>query len=64
MFIVAFVNNLQLIGPSLDTINEIKTTLYAKFQMVNLGASSFYLRIKVTCDQACRILKLSQKDYI
>jgi hypothetical protein len=50
MFITAFVDNLQLISLSLDTINEIKTALDAKFQMVDLGASSFYLGIEVTCD--------------
>jgi hypothetical protein len=58
-FIAAFVDDLQLIGPSLDTINEIKATLYAKFQIIDLGASSFYLGIEVTRDRACCILKLS-----
>jgi hypothetical protein len=64
IFITTFVNNFQLISSSLDTINKIKTILYTKFQIINLGASSFYLKIKITYDRAYRILKLSQKSYI
>jgi hypothetical protein len=59
MFIIAFVNNLQFISPSLDTINKIKTTFHTKFQIIDLGTSSFYLGIKVTCDRVYYIFKLS-----
>jgi hypothetical protein len=50
MFIIVFIDNFQFISLFLDIINEIKTILYTKFQIVDLGASSFYFRIEVTRD--------------
>jgi hypothetical protein len=63
-FITTFVDDLQLIRPSIETINQLKAALHAKFKIEDLRASSFYLGIELTRDKPNRTLKLNQKAYI
>jgi hypothetical protein len=53
-----------LIGNNMNAIKEVKKQLSSKFNMKDLGAMNFILRIGIKRDRETRNLWLNQKKYI
>lgn len=63
-FLVLYVNNILLASNDLDLLHETKKFLSNKFEMKDLGDTSFVLGIKIHRESSQDILELSQKIYI
>lgn len=64
IIVAIYVDDLLIFGPDISKIRELKKALSAKFKMVDLGACSYYLGMKVERDRENRTLKLSQTGYL
>ena len=64
VFILVYVDDLLLIGPNMNTINETKCYLNKQFKMKDLRAASFMLGISIVRDRENRVLYISQKSYV
>jgi hypothetical protein len=53
-----------MIGNNMDAINEVKNKLSSNFDMKDLGAMKFILRMEIKRDQVARKIWLNQKNYI
>lgn len=60
-----FVDDIKIMAPKKSRIIEqVKSELTSAFSMVDMGPVSFYLGLKVECNQVNRKIKLSQLAYI
>lgn len=59
-----YVNNLTIMGNSLNLIQHIKEALKEKFQLKDLGKLKHYLDICVTQDRRSKLVYLNQEVYI
>jgi hypothetical protein len=64
IYVAPYVDDLLIIGPSIDTINELKEALNHRFKFTDLGPCSYYLGMTITRDRAQRTLWLSQAGYL
>ncbi len=46
-----YVNDLKIVGPILKIIEELKIHLSQRFKMIDLGPTSYYLRIEVSMSE-------------
>lgn len=46
-YVAVYVDDLQIVGPDLNLINQLKTDLASRFKMTDLGPSSHYLGMEV-----------------
>jgi hypothetical protein len=53
-----------LIGNNMDTIKEVKKQLSSKFDMKDIGATKFIMRLEIERDRAARNLWLNKTKYI
>ena len=63
-YIAVYVDDLLIAGPSSSEIAELKKSLNKRFEMVDLGACTFYLGMSITRNRCERTLHLSQKGYV
>ena len=64
VIIMIYVDDMAIMSPSRDLVNEFKRQLTEKFEIEDNGPISSFLGLKVTRDRTARMLKLSQKTYI
>ena len=64
VIIMIYVDDMAIMSPSRDLVNEFKRQLTEKFEIEDNGPISSFLGLKVTRDRTARTLKLSQKTYI
>ena len=53
-----------LIGNNKDIIQDLKTQLFSKFDMKDLGAANYILGMEIKRDLAKRKLWLNQRKYV
>jgi hypothetical protein len=58
------VDDMAIMSPSRDLVDEFKCQLAEKFEIEDNGPISSFLGLKVTRNRTARTLKLSQKTYI
>ena len=63
-FLVLYVDDILLASNDSDLLIETKHMLLTHFDMKDLGEASYVLGIKILCDRANEVLKLSQRTYI
>jgi hypothetical protein len=56
IYVALYVDNMLLIGNSMDAIKEVKKQLSSKFDVKDLGATNFILGMEIKRDQAARKL--------
>jgi hypothetical protein len=64
VIIMIYVDDMVIMSPSRDLVDEFKRQLAEKFEIEDNGPISSFLGLKVTRDRTARTLKLSQKTYI
>ena len=64
IIVLAYVDDMAIMSPSKDLVNEFKLQLAEKFEIEDNGPISSFLGLKVTRDRASRTLEISQKTYI
>jgi hypothetical protein len=61
---MTYVNDIAIMSPSRDLVNEFKCQLAKKFEIEDNRPIRSFLELKVTRNQTARTLELSQKTYI
>jgi uncharacterized protein related to proFAR isomerase len=64
IYVALYVDHMLLTGNNVDTIKEVNKQLSSKFNMKDLRAVNFILRMEIKRDRATRKLWLNQKKYI
>ncbi len=62
IYVAIYVDDLQIIGPSLKVIEELKTRLAQRFKMTDLGPTSHYLGMEVHISEGA--VTITQKTYV
>jgi len=63
-YVPVYVDDLFIIGPSVEIINDIKSTLMSAFDARDLGEANLFLGMTITRDRANRSLKLSTPSLV
>ena len=64
IYLVLYVDDMLLIGNDKKIIQDLKTQLFSKFYIKDLGAANYILGIKIKRDRAKRKLWLNQRKYV
>src|ERR1700760_4985231 len=64
MFIVLYVDDINVMGNSLEAIKKVKSSLANKFKMTDAGEIAYFLGIRIRRDRKRRIMWLDQHKYI
>ena len=64
IFMVLYINDILLASSDVNLLNNTKRSLFANFNMKDLGEASFVLGIEIYCDRSRNLLGLSQRAYI
>ena len=64
IYLVLYVDNMLLIGNDNEIIQDLKTQLFSKFDMKDLGAANYILGMEIKRDWAKRKLWLNQRKYV
>jgi hypothetical protein len=64
IYVVLYVDDMFLVGNNMDVIKEVKSQLSSKFDMKDLGAANFIMRMEIKRDRANRKLWLNQRKYV
>ena len=64
VIIMIYVDDMAIMSPSRDLVNEFKRQLAEKFEIEDKGPISSFLGLKATRNRTARTLELSQKTYI
>ena len=62
--VVVYVDDLTILSPWIDCINQTKQELSSRFKMKDLGDVNYLLKVEIKRDRSKRLLGLSQKKYI
>lgn len=61
-YVAVYIDDLHIVAPDLSLINELKAQLASKFKTTNLGATAYYLEMKVSREED--IIIVMQTVYI
>ena len=64
IYLVLYVDDILLIGNDKEIIQDLKTQLFSKFDMKDLGATNYILGMEIKRDQQKRKLWLNQRKYV
>ena len=64
IFLVLYVDDILLASNNPDSLFETKHMLSTHFDTKDLSEASYVLGIKILCDRANGVIKLSQRTYI
>lgn len=64
IFIVSYVDDCLLFGPSMKAISTLKKCLNKAFEIEDLGAAAFFLGVEILRDRQNRTLWITQRQYI
>ena len=64
LIIILYVDDITLMGPSLERIKQIKETLSSHYDMSDLGEIESYLGMRIVRDRENRRIEIDQSGYI
>jgi Reverse transcriptase (RNA-dependent DNA polymerase) len=64
LFVITYVDDCLIVGPSLLAINRLKTTISSVYEIEDRGEATLFLGIEIVRDRAKRLLWIHQKHYI
>jgi Reverse transcriptase (RNA-dependent DNA polymerase) len=64
IFLILYVDDILLASNDKNVLHQTKKNLFNKFEMKNLGETSFVLGIEILRERSQCILRLSQRNYI
>jgi Reverse transcriptase (RNA-dependent DNA polymerase) len=62
--LIVYVDDIMLLGNSLNQIEEVEKLIATSFEISDLGEISYFLGLHVIRDQSQRIIDLDQSKYI
>jgi hypothetical protein len=62
-FVAVYVDDLLIVGPRIDQINELKQSLSNRYKMTDLGPCNHYLGLTIRRDRANKAIYLGQRAY-
>ncbi len=62
--IILYVDDITILGDSLDNINKIKSALSNRYEMTDLGEIDSYLGVNIKRDRSERRLEIDQSRYV
>jgi hypothetical protein len=57
-FVAVYVDDLLIVGPRIEQINELKQSLSERFRMTDLGLCNHYLSLTIRRDRANKAIYL------
>jgi hypothetical protein len=64
IYVALYVDDMLLIGNNMDTIKEVKKQLSSKFDMKDIDATNFIMKMRIKRDRATRQVWFNQMKYI
>ena len=64
IILLLYVDDMLIVGPSIEEIKNLKRELSKQFEMKDLGSAKQILGMRITRDKAKGTLKLSQVEYV
>ena len=64
IYLVLYVDDMLLIGNDKEIIQDLKTQLFSKFDMKDLGAANYILGMEIKRDREKRKLQLNYRKYV
>ena len=64
LFVIVYVDDITILGASLEAVKLLKTDLSKRYEMSDLGEITSYLGICITRDRSLRRLEIDQSGYL
>jgi hypothetical protein len=64
IMIVTYVDDMLILGKSMELINKLKKELSEQFECEDLGSAAYFLGVRITRDREARTISLCQDAYI
>ena len=64
IYLLLYVDDMLIVGPSINSIQAVKEVLKSKFDMKNLGKAQKILGISIERNRSSSKLKLCQSSYL
>src|SRR6202453_1666816 len=64
LFVIVYVDDITIMGASLDAIKRLKSDLSERFEMTDLGEIKSYLGMHITRDRSLKRLEIDQSGYL
>jgi hypothetical protein len=64
LFVILYVDDITILGASLQAVQRLKSDLSACYKMSDLGEIESYLGIHITCDCSHKRLEIDQSGYL
>jgi hypothetical protein len=64
IFIILYVDDITMMGASLDVIKQLKIELAKRYEITDLGEIKSYLGMRITRDRSRRRIEIDQSDYL
>jgi hypothetical protein len=64
LIVILYVDDITLMGSSLEHIKRVKSSLSEHYEMTDLGEIQSYLGIRIVCDRPNRCIEIDQCGYI
>jgi hypothetical protein len=64
IFIILYVDDITMMGASLDIIKQLKIELAKRYEITDLGEIKSYLGMRITRDRSRRHIEIDQSDYL
>jgi hypothetical protein len=64
MFIILYVDDITIMGASLDAIKKLKEDLAKRYKITDLGEIESYLGMRITRDRSRKRLEIDQSSYL
>jgi hypothetical protein len=64
LFVILYVDDITILGASLQAVQQLKSDLSACYEMSDLGEIESYLGIRITCNCSHKRLEIDQSGYL
>jgi hypothetical protein len=64
LFVIIYVDDITILGKSLQAVQQLKSDLSAHYEMSDLGEIESYLGVRITHDRTLKHLEIDQSGYL
>lgn len=64
LYIILYVDDITIMGASLDAINKLKEDIARRYEITDLGEIESYLGMRITRDRSRKRLEIDQSNYL
>jgi hypothetical protein len=62
--IILYIDDITILSDSLNNIKSVKSALFKRYEMTDLGEISFYLGVNIKRDRSNKRLEIDQSRYV